>query len=109
MIFILNKIDKCVILTIIVMLFAIVFPLSLLLFSLKYNVELLFEILFFLMIFVFLFVLPICLIIQIITFIKKIFANNKLRKDWIIILINFISLILFSFILFCYYGIALVL
>ena len=43
--------------------------------------------------------LPFCIILQIITFIIKIFSKDKVKKDWIILFVNFVSIIIQSAIL----------
>ena len=51
-----------------------------------------------------LFILPICIITQIIVLSIKIISKNKMLKDWIIILINFLSILFFGLITTCLVG-----
>ena len=47
--------------------------------------------------------LPISIVIQSFTLIIKVFAKDKTKKDWIVILINLISIFIFSLILLMLY------
>lgn len=49
-------------------------------------------------------ILPICIIAQIIVLSIKIISKNKILKDWIIILINFLSILFFGLITTCLVG-----
>ena len=51
-----------------------------------------------------LFILPICIITQIIALSIKIISKNKILRDWIIILINFLSILFFGLITTCLVG-----
>jgi len=51
-----------------------------------------------------LFILPICIITQIIVLSIKIISKNKILRDWIIILINFLSILFFGLITTCLIG-----
>ena len=51
-----------------------------------------------------LFILPICIITQIIVLSIKIISKNKILRDWIIILINFLSILFFGLITTCLVG-----
>ena len=48
-----------------------------------------------------LFILPICVVIQIIVLSVKIISKNKILKDWVIILINFLSILFLGLITTC--------
>jgi len=87
-----NRVDKCFFISLIIMFFAIISP-FVLIFCESFHLGKLLEILLDFMVVFCVFALPIVLIIQIITFIMKIFSKNKHKKDWIILGFNCISII----------------
>jgi len=115
----LNKTDKCFLISLITLILASVLPIVLMsliiVLSFKFNFEIpnisdiIIGILFVLFIINYTLVIPILLFTQIITFIIKIFSKNKCKKDWLIIIFNFITVLFFSFLIFCIIGYALVL
>ena len=115
----LNKIDKCFLISLVALILALVLPVVLIYFlaalSLKFNFEIpniseiIVGIVFAFLIINYTLIVPILLFTQIITFIIKIFSKNKCKKDWLIIIFNFIAVLFFSFLIFCIIGYALVL
>lgn len=100
----LNKIDKCFLITAVIMLILITlsFVTFVIFANFEFNVSI--EIFFGFIVILTIFILPISIIIQIITFVIKIFDKNKNKKDWTIILINFAAIFIFSIILFMLYA-----
>ena len=100
----LNKIDKYFLITAITLLVLIALSfVGTLIFTILES-KVFVEIIFGFIVILTIFILPINIIIQIITFLIKIFSKNKEKKDWIIILINFMSIIIFSLILFIFFN-----
>lgn len=95
----LNKIDKCFLITTIMLIFSIIFPVILIFTLIAYDIKFLFDIIFVCAVINYILIVPILFIILIITFIIKVITKNKCKKDWLIILLNLLSIILFSFIL----------
>ena len=104
-----NRVDKCFFITTVMLIFSIIFPVILIYTLVVHNIQFLFEIIFVCTVINYIFIVPILFITLIITFIMKIIAKNKCKKDWLIILLNLFSLLFFSFIVICSYGVALVL
>ena len=104
----LNKTDKCFLISLITLILASVLPIVLMsliiVLSFKFNFEIpnisdiIIGILFVLFIINYTLVIPILLFTQIITFIIKIFSKNKCKKDWLIIIFNFITVLFFGYI-----------
>ena len=104
----LNKVDKCFLISLIILILASVLPivLSCLLsvLSFKFNFEIpnisdvIVGIVFAFLIINYTLVIPILLFMQIITFIIKILSKNKCKKDWLIIIFNFITVLFFGYI-----------
>lgn len=100
---IINKTDKYFFISLIILIAALVVPVTLVftLVSLsvdfKFEIPVIPEILFVLSAINYIFIVPILIITQIITFIIKIFSKNKNTKDWIIILLNFFTMLFFGF------------
>ena len=100
----LNKVDKVILISIVGILVLIISLFLGILTEMTFERnELLLKILFGLITLVTFFILPICIILQIITFIIKIFSKNKVKKDWIIIFVNFVSIIIQCAILFVFF------
>lgn len=96
----LNKVDKCFLITIAVLIISLVLPILLIVILLNLNIECLFEIIFVCTVINYIFIVPILYIILIITFIMKVIAKNKHKKDWLIILFNLITILFFGYIYF---------
>lgn len=105
----LNKVDKCFLITLAMLCVSIIFPVILIFTLVGHNILFLFEIIFTCTVINYIFIVPILFVTQIITFIIKVFSKNKCTKDWLIILFNLFSLLFFGFIIICSYGAALVL
>ena len=100
----LNRADKCFFISLIIMLINLV-----IIFLLTVGMPLiylndLFKISNYIINIVVLFILPICIITQIIVLSIKIISKNKILRDWIIILINFLSILFFGLITTCLIG-----
>ncbi len=112
---ILNKTDKYFFISLITLILALVVPVMLicafisLSFKFGFEAPIMFGILFILCALTYILGIPILLITQIITLVIKIFSKNKSIKDWIIILFNLISILIFGWIMLCLIGAAIVL
>lgn len=102
----LNKIDKCFLISaiLILVLLALSF-LATLIFSIL-NAEIFLIIIFGFVVLITFLLLPISILIQIITLLIKIFSKDKTKKDWLIILINLISIFVFCLVLLMLYAAA---
>lgn len=89
----LNKTDKLFILTGIVMIMGFILPIVPMFYSIATNTFLPFEISFISFFIFILFILPICAITQLITLSIKIFSKKYDKKDYIILIVNIVSLI----------------
>ena len=107
--FMLNKVDKCFLITIAVLIISLVLPILLIVILLNLNIECLFEIIFVCTVINYIFIVPILYIILIITFIMKVMAKNKHKKDWLIILFNLITILFFGYIYFALWLVAITL
>lgn len=105
----LNKIDKCFFITTVMLIFSIIFPVILIYTLVGHNIQFLFEIIFVCTVINYIFIVPILFITLIITFIMKIIAKNKCKKDWLIILFNLIAILLFGYIYFALWLVAITL
>lgn len=105
----LNKIDKCFLLSLIMLTLCFTLPILVIITLIKYDLEFLFSIVFITSVFNYLIIVPVLFITQIITFIIKISTKNKYKKDWMIILSNIISILFFGFLLLCFYCAAIIL
>ena len=94
----LNRTDKCFLITIVMLIFSIIFPVVLIFTLIAHNIEFLFEIIFVCAVINYILIVPILFIIQIITFIIKVIAKNKCKKDWLIIILNLISILFWGYI-----------
>ena len=104
----LNKIDKYFLISLIILIIASVLPIVLMslltALSFKFNFvipnisDIIIGIVFAFLIINYTIVIPILLCTQIITFIIKIFSKNKNKKDWLIIIFNFITVLFFGYI-----------
>lgn len=92
----LNKTDKCFLITLVMSIISTTLPIILIGTLIGLNIKFLPEIIFSCAVINYIFILPILFVIQIITFIIKIIAKNKSPKDWLIILANTISVLLLS-------------
>lgn len=99
----LNKTDKCFFITStsIFALLMLSFVAALVFAGLNANKAL--ELIFGFVVIITFVLLPISIVIQSFTLIIKVFAKDKIKKDWIIILINLISIFIFSLILLMLY------
>ncbi len=100
----LNKVDKCFFISLIIMLINLVIVFLLTVGIPVIYLNDLFKISNYIINIVVLFILPICIITQIIVLSIKIISKNKMLKDWIIILINFLSILFFGLITTCLIG-----
>ena len=99
-----NRVDKCFFISLIIILINLV-----IIFLLTVGIPViylndLFKISNYIINIVVLFILPICIITQIIVLSIKIISKNKILRDWIIILINFLSILFFGLITTCLIG-----
>ena len=100
----LNKVDKVILISIFgISVLIISSVLSALVGTLIFEENIQLEVLYASMALVTLLMLPFCIILQIITFIIKIFSKDKVKKDWIIIFVNFVSIIILCAILFVFF------
>lgn len=91
------------------LIFSIMFPVILIFTLVAHDIKFLFEIIFVCALINYILIVPILFIILIITFIMKVIAKNKCKKDWLIILLNLFLLLFFGFIIICAYGAEMVL
>lgn len=94
----LNKIDKCLFITTIMLIFSIIFPVILIFTLIAHDIRFLFEIIFVCAFINYILIVPILFIILIITFVMKVIAKNKCKNDWLIILFNLIAILCFGYI-----------
>ena len=99
-----NRVDKCFFISLIIMLINLVIVFLLTVGIPVIYLNDLFKISNYIINIVVLFILPICIITQIIVLSIKIISKNKMLKDWIIILINFLSILFFGLITTCLVG-----
>lgn len=100
----LNRLDKCFFISFIIMLINLV-----IIFILTAGISVissndLLKISNYIVNIIVLFILPICIVTQIIVLSIKIISKNKIQRDWIIILINFLSILFFGLITTCLIG-----
>lgn len=100
----LNRVDKCFFISLIIMLINLVIVFLLTVGIPVIYLNDLFKISNYIINIIVLFILPICIITQIIVLSIKIISKNKMLKDWIIILINFLSILFFGLITTCLVG-----
>lgn len=92
----LNKTDKYLLISLIILIMALVLPVVLIFLlvalsvDFKFEIPYVFEISFIFAVINYIFIVPILFITKIIIFIIKIFSKNKNIKDWIIILLDFV-------------------
>ena len=99
-----NKVDKCFFISLIIMLINLI-----IIFVLTVGIPIihlndLYKISNYIVNIIVLFILPICIVTQIIVLSIKMISKNKLLRDWIIILINFLSILFFVLITICLIG-----
>ena len=99
-----NRVDKCFFISLIIILINLV-----IIFLLTVGIPIIylndmFKISNYIVNVIVLFILPICIITQIIVLSIKIISKNKILRDWIIILINFLSILFFGLITTCLIG-----
>lgn len=99
-----NRVDKCFFISLIIMLINLVIVFLLTVGIPVIYLNDLFKISNYIINIVVLFILPICIITQIVVLSIKIISKNKMLKDWIIILINFLSILFFGLITTCLVG-----
>ena len=97
----LSKIDKCFFISLIIMLINLVIIFLLTLGIPIIHLNDFFKISNYIVNVIVLFILPICVVIQIIVLSVKIISKNKILKDWVIILINFLSILFLGLITTC--------
>ena len=95
--------------TLVMLFISIIFPVILIYTPVGHNIQFLFEIIFVCTVINYIFIVPILFITLIITFIMKIIAKNKCKKDWLIILFNLIAILLFGYIYFALWLVAITL
>ena len=99
----LNKTDKYFLISLIILIVTLIVPVTLIVTLLflsvdfKFEIPIIPEILFVFSAIHYIFIVPILIITQIITFIVKVFSKNKNKKDWIIILLNFVTILFFGY------------
>ena len=104
----LNKVDKIFLISIITMFGTFIVPIILFLFSLffiHYKIGNIFIGLLLISVILSILIFLISYLIQIITFFLKIFVRNKVKKDYIIVLLNFISILIAGYIILMGIGI----
>ena len=99
-----NRVDKCFFISLIIMLINLI-----IIFVLTVEIPIihlndLYKISNYIVNIIVLFILPICIVTQIIVLSIKMISKNKILRDWIIILINFLSILFFVLITICLIG-----
>lgn len=99
-----NRVDKCFFISLIIMLINLI-----IIFVLTVGISIihlndLYKISNYIVNIIVLFILPICIVTQIIVLSIKMISKNKILRDWIIILINFLSILFFVLITICLIG-----
>lgn len=99
-----NRVDKCFFISLIIMLINLI-----IIFVLTVGIPIihlndLYKISNYIVNIIVLFILPICIVTQIIVLSIKMISKNKILRDWIIILINFLSILFFVLITICLIG-----
>lgn len=99
-----NRVDKCFFISLIIMLINLI-----IIFVLTVGIPIihlndLYKISNYIVNIIVLFILPICIVTQIIILSIKMISKNKILRDWIIILINFLSILFFVLITICLIG-----
>lgn len=111
----LNKTNKYFFISLILLIAALIVPATLIFtfislsFKFGFEMPIILGILFIFCALTYILGIPILLITQIVILIIKIISKNKNIKDWIIILFNLISILLFGWIMLCLIGAAIVL
>lgn len=95
-----NRVDKCFFISTIVILILLVVSFLLIATIPLYENNVFFEMLLGTPILITIFLIPISIVVHIIIFLIKIFSKNKIQKDWIIILADFILIIILCTILY---------
>ena len=99
-----NRVDKCFFISLIIMLINLVIVFLLTVGIPIIHLNDMFKTSNYIVNVIVLFILPICIITQIIVLSIKIISKNKILRDWIIILINFLSILFFGLITTCLIG-----
>lgn len=99
-----NRVDKCFFISLIIMLINLI-----IIFVLTVEIPIihlndLYKISNYIVNIIVLFILPICIVTQIIVLSIKMISKNKILRDWIIILINFLFILFFVLITICLIG-----
>ena len=105
----LNKVDKCFIISSAIMAILAMLLLLVSVLCMLFNFKTFLVITFGAIFVITCLLMPICVVTQVITFFIKLFSKNKNKKDWIFILINFASVLFLSFIFLFFVAVALVL
>ena len=99
-----NKVDKCFFISAIIILILLVVSFLLIAMIPLYENNVFFEMLLGTFVLITILLIPISIVEHIIIFFIKIFSKNKILKDWIIILINFLSILFLGLITTCLIG-----
>lgn len=99
-----NRVDKCFFISLIIMLINLI-----IIFVLTVEIPIihlndLYKISNYIVNIIVLSILPICIVTQIIVLSIKMISKNKILRDWIIILINFLFILFFVLITICLIG-----
>lgn len=99
-----NRVDKCFFISLIIMLINLI-----IIFVLTVEIPIihlndLYKISNYIVNIIVLFILPICIVTQIVVLSIKMISKNKILRDWIIILINFLFILFFVLITICLIG-----
>lgn len=101
----LNKTDKYFLISTLIIPAALILPIILIYTCIALEIDLLVGISFALSLISYTIIVPISLIAQFITLFIKIFSPHKNKKDWIILILNFCTVIFFTcLILFLFYA-----
>ena len=99
-----NRVDKCFFISLIIMLINLIIVFVLTVGIPIIHLNDLYKISNYIANIIVLFILPICIVTQIIVLSIKMISKNKILRDWIIILINFLSILFFVLITICLIG-----
>ena len=99
-----NRVDKCFFISLIIMLINLITIFVLTVEIPIIHLNDLYKISNYIVNIIVLFILPICIVTQIIVLSIKMISKNKILRDWIIILINFLFILFFVLITICLIG-----
>jgi len=94
----LNKIDKCFLITFIMLVVNTLLPVILIFTFVAHNLDFLFEIIFSCAVINYIFIVPILFAIQLIILIIKVLEKKKHKKDWLVIIFNLITVLFLGYI-----------